>query len=469
MNEYLDKASYHLTGKENLSEVTTEDLEKLANEYPYFSVSQVLLAKKYKAEAHSNFLPQVQKAALYYNNPYWLHYQLLDVKPEISLNDENVEHEEIINVESEGSAQKETPYLFAPDEQLNTKAVLNKNEIDAATILAKETLASKNADIQKDTDQEEIEITPDEMHPETEEVLEDISEQQSEVDEELSGEDESQIPVESEDIQEATNEISTEALNQTVEEKEVEETISEKDLIATVVENTLVQPVSIDETIEKSENKDVQNESLTEAIRPTVEETEPENSIAGKDLIATVVENTLVQPVSIDDNIEQIEPLPSVLDEVSMSNYEYAQTNSSLDKPQEAAATPPNNEPLIPIEPYYTVDYFASQGIKLVLDKNPQDRLGKQLRSFTDWLKHMKKLGPEDALKATQDAEVDTTIKDIADTSNTQKEIITEAMADVLIKQKKYDQAIEVYNKLSFLNPDKSTYFADQIKKLKGT
>ncbi|MBC7903805.1 MAG: hypothetical protein H7Y27_10290, partial [Gemmatimonadaceae bacterium] len=44
-------------------------------------------------------------------------------------------------------------------------------------------------------------------------------------------------------------------------------------------------------------------------------------------------------------------------------------------------------------EPFHTVDYFASQGIKTdKQEDNPQDRLGKQLKSFTGWLKSMKKL-----------------------------------------------------------------------------
>ena len=38
------------------------------------------------------------------------------------------------------------------------------------------------------------------------------------------------------------------------------------------------------------------------------------------------------------------------------------------------------------------IDYFASQGIKLVLEDQPADNFGKQLQSFTDWLKVMEKL-----------------------------------------------------------------------------
>src|SRR5690606_17502730 len=41
--------------------------------------------------------------------------------------------------------------------------------------------------------------------------------------------------------------------------------------------------------------------------------------------------------------------------------------------------------------PYHTVDYFASQGIKLKPNEKPTDKFGEQLKSFTEWLKVLKK------------------------------------------------------------------------------
>ena len=43
-------------------------------------------------------------------------------------------------------------------------------------------------------------------------------------------------------------------------------------------------------------------------------------------------------------------------------------------------------------EPMHLVDYFASQGIKLSEEVQTGDKLGKQLKSFTEWLKTMKKV-----------------------------------------------------------------------------
>lgn len=118
-------------------------------------------------------------------------------------------------------------------------------------------------------------------------------------------------------------------------------------------------------------------------------------------------------------------------------------------------------------EPMHTVDYFASQGIKIDLSKIPQDKLTTQLRRFTDWLKYMKSDNPNPIDLGTNQ-ELEDAVGIIAQTSNEQKEIVTESMAEVLQKQGQLDKAIQLYIKLSFLNPEKSAYFAAKIQHLKG-
>jgi hypothetical protein len=49
-------------------------------------------------------------------------------------------------------------------------------------------------------------------------------------------------------------------------------------------------------------------------------------------------------------------------------------------------------EPLISFQSYHTIDYFASQGIRLQQAELTKDKLGQQLKSFTEWLRSMKKL-----------------------------------------------------------------------------
>jgi hypothetical protein len=117
-------------------------------------------------------------------------------------------------------------------------------------------------------------------------------------------------------------------------------------------------------------------------------------------------------------------------------------------------------------EPMHLVDYFASQGIKLSDEVQTADKLGKQLKSFTEWLKTMKKIHTV-ATEANAGVS-DMVIQTLAAKSNAEGEIVTEAMAEVLGQQGKAGKAIEVYQKLSLLNPAKSAFFAAKIEQLKG-
>jgi hypothetical protein len=120
-------------------------------------------------------------------------------------------------------------------------------------------------------------------------------------------------------------------------------------------------------------------------------------------------------------------------------------------------------------EPMHLVDYFASQGIKLTEEAQTADKLGKQLKSFTEWLKTMKKVHSTESPAVIQPGEqTDAAIQILAEKSNKEDEVLTESMADVFAKQGKTAKAMEVYEKLSLLNPSKNAYFAAKIEQLKG-
>ncbi len=122
-------------------------------------------------------------------------------------------------------------------------------------------------------------------------------------------------------------------------------------------------------------------------------------------------------------------------------------------------------EDSITFEPLHTTDYFASLGIKSSGEIQPSDKLGKQLKSFTEWLKTMKKIHSDQLPPLS--GQTDISIQKLAEKSNQEDVVVTEAMADVLLQQGKSEKAIEVYKKLSLLNPSKSAYFAAKIDQLK--
>jgi hypothetical protein len=115
-------------------------------------------------------------------------------------------------------------------------------------------------------------------------------------------------------------------------------------------------------------------------------------------------------------------------------------------------------------EPFHTVDYFASQGIRLKEEKLGDDTLGKQVKTFTQWLRSMKRIY-EEQKGVLEKNEEDSVIR-IADTSNKDEIVLTETMANVYLQQGKKSKAAEVYHKLSLLHPEKSSYFASLIEKL---
>jgi len=157
------------------------------------------------------------------------------------------------------------------------------------------------------------------------------------------------------------------------------------------------------------------------------------------------------------------------------SRYEFVNASQPEEKqiPAPAPSLPvvekvePKDDALV-FEPYYTVDYFASQGIKTVLEEKPKDRLGQQLKSFTEWLKTIRQMPPQQ-IASMNDAGFEEKVVQLAIHSLAEENVDTEAMAEVWIKQGQPEKAVKIYEKLSLLNPSKSSYFAVLIEKLKRT
>jgi hypothetical protein len=200
-------------------------------------------------------------------------------------------------------------------------------------------------------------------------------------------------------------------------------------------------------------NEPVQEEVVTEPVAesPSAAEGLPQEQL---------------EPVTREQEPEQVNNEPGTQDPELV-------TPEPIQWKAEPVFTPANTEPKIAInteepifESYHTIDYFASQGIKLG-QEDFKDRLGKQLKSFTEWLRSMKRIVPTEAT-ASLDEVTSQSIQRIAEHSVEEKEVITEAMAEVWAKQGHPEKAISVYEKLSLLNPAKSPYFAGRIEQLKA-
>lgn len=233
------------------------------------------------------------------------------------------------------------------------------------------------------------------------------------------------------------------------------------------ISDNIVTETEVASTIDADSN-DVHDNNVL--VQTSASENESADVIAEENITNTEDDENLITE---DESPKPSEQATYEEEDAALSSVEIEEQNSNLAKilseQAKAFQQPVTASTPLPIEtePYHTIDYFASQGIKLDRSLPAQDQLERKVRKFTDWLKQMKKTGPQPVDLGTT-VESENIVKDIAENSNEQKEVLTEAMADVLIKQGKTEKAIQLYIKLSFLNPDKSAYFAAKIQALKG-
>lgn len=182
-------------------------------------------------------------------------------------------------------------------------------------------------------------------------------------------------------------------------------------------------------------------------------------------------ESTVIAPVSLQDSIWTDESIPVIV-ATPQTEATIAEARSSVAEENPAIVpsiqieNAASTEPALTFEPFFTVDYFASQGVKFKEEEKPVDKFGQQLKSFTDWLKAMKRLPVTEMAKSVE-TQAEQKVEQLAGQSIADREVVTEAMAEVWEKQGNVAKAIELYSKLSLLEPSKSPYFAAKIEDLK--
>jgi hypothetical protein len=244
--------------------------------------------------------------------------------------------------------------------------------------------------------------------------------------------------------------IST-AGNAVVIQKEITETVITHPLAEEVIEKAEEQVVPEPEIVSPAEAEVI----TVPEIKIEVQEIQTKSLLDPHQTInEQLVTNLSASP-------QQLPVLTEAIEEKPLTNDLQPATGS-----RDSELRTPNSE--LAFEPFHTVDYFASQGIKVKLEDNPPDKFTKQLRSFTEWLKTMKKLPvTEEVVPATNETS-EKKVEQLAEVSLTDSNVVTEAMAEVWAKQGNPQKAIEIYRKLSLLEPAKSPYFASRISDLKN-
>ena len=408
MTNQIDHIVQHLFNKQRLEDVSVYELERFIATHPYFAAGHFLLAKKGLADSFDNFKEKVATAALYYHNPLWLQW-LLDQDYNDSSNNNDLA--EPISERFDGTQMAQT-----------RNGIFSEDEPDVH-IDAQPTDSSTNENINPSYSREQEETarmaSGDSNHQEPVDVYQDGTTT-----------DPPTVHRENDiDRQSDYREPDITAETELVKESESIHRPESQQLQGLEVPAKHDRPGEISANPMQAEESELEDEPNTgdDAQQPRQSDQEEEESRAS----AASIEKTL-------------------------SGAALIPTKAEIDKDD------------LTFEPYHTIDYFASQGIKLQQADLSKDKFGKQLKSFTEWLRSMKRL-PTAAVDGSLDEATQRSIQQIAEHSFEEKDVVTETMAEVWIKQGNKEKAIDTLHKLSLLNPSKSHYFAAKIEQLKAS
>lgn len=489
MQYHIQTLVKHLFDKDSFEQVTEQELKQFTDDYPYAAVGQFLYAKKLKDIGSYNHYEQGEQASLYFHNALWLRWQL-DQKEE---------------------APVMPVHAAEPAQQPGFRIVVQRPETD-------QTPASPPAAVEPDLPGEEAPALPaaaaeepaaqPAAEPVTEPATPAAKEEPVTEEQEISlqvNEDGSLVEKDAASQQaETASAVAIAETSQLAEESTPAETVPNA---VSITEEALVPP-----TTTETEQADKDADDIVPAVEVTGAELEtvameddiiPAVDVTKVEMEVTAMADDIVPAVEIaPEEMAAIAPQPTLETtqppaEIAIEEQAVEELNEIIPatEPGGWTAMPPDAFPLpenqskaevpgTPIitgdpgegkmsvdlgepvfESYHTIDYFASQGIKL-LQEELKDKLGKQLKSFTDWLRSMKRVGPVET--TSLDEITNQSIQRIAEHSVEEKEVLTEAMAEVWAKQGNADKAIRVYEKLSLLNPAKRPYFAGRIEQLKA-
>jgi hypothetical protein len=429
MQHELNHIVHTLLGSQNLDEVSKDTLASLTREYPYSPILHLLYSKKLQQSQDPHFGESVARTALYFSNPHWLN-SLLRPKSSRDVMREMEDAYAQSNPVSAVASEPESMVVEPLAEQAAGPEPVEE-QVFVAEAAGTEPIEEQvfKTDIQEPGPVEEQVFTTDIQEP---------------------------GPVEVEG---------------SVAEVKAPETIEEQAIMADMQESGLVMHEPVTDVIPDADIQTHAPETTEDVlVRAVQAESEPEKHWEEPEIrvLDTVADGLPAEWTVPEENV--VEEIPRVRTEEAAAAEESQAPAPAIPGLPWGGFKPfkePVEDGLIPIEPLYTIDYFASQGIQLT-DEEKQDPLGKKLKSFTEWLKIMKKVHPEKT-KVSMDDKTEVSIKEVAEHSNDRAEVVTEAMAEVYLKQGLKHKALEVYQKLSLLNPALSATFAAKIADLKAS
>jgi hypothetical protein len=486
MNSGFSTVIDAIFGKKDLDSVSLEEMYEVVQEFPSFNAAHLLLSKKLIQNNNASFEKESMRTSLYFNNPLWLQFILEESVqavngevakggPDLPYIHEESKFVELVRIDAEKVEEPDVPITeviperplvqsvdFFNSEQKpeseNTNPEFHDSEKEAGTVTNFDELMSKY----KIEVPEPVLENPENPPVEKTEIVHEVRERATEsfVVETAEGvlneygifEDADLKPGDQDLIAFDRPHENSPAQEETMVSgiKREEPHINE---LENIVENQYSgrSPEKSDEADYASFDKPV--EFATVEAQPTDAAMLPDKTYNSPEEEANDTNGTDLNSAETENEMKgQVQELVSQFGEKhrSLPVFDAKKAES------------------IVFAPYHMIDYFASQGIKLVLEDQPADNFGKQLKSFTDWLKVMKKLPLQPVSEKQNDKEADR-IRHFAEHSIEERDILTESMAEVLAKQGMYENAIALYQKLSLIYPPKSAYFASRIEQLKAS
>lgn len=238
------------------------------------------------------------------------------------------------------------------------------------------------------------------------------------------------------------------------------------------------------------------NDTIETLVEVAVHDSEEAPAAENETVEAVEEEVTFAEPIVeiLPEPEVEAQPAPVVVEEGPTVHHTHME--AVLDEAVEAANHEvTENEQLI--MPVYTEDYFRQQGVQVpdelpeqIEDLKRDEPAGSLMvmMSFTEWLLHFRntsqKQKEEDeeqkALKAMwqkqklaaaieeeENDEIPENVFEMAVSSIAKEDgLASESLANIYLKQGKYDKAIDMYRKLSLRNPQKNAYFAAKIEEI---
>jgi len=424
----ISQMVYQLFQKETLDEVSESELRYFIRQYPYVGMGHLLLAKKLQLAGEKRaFEREISVTSVYFNNPAWLQFVLRQDK--LALSEVFAEDPENIPQENSALLSEEVIQQTPETEIKETPDLLLRKEPGT---VGHDMPELQGPDIYDDIAGDVKEVAGEEI-PEYKQ-------------EDNYTKEDNTIFVE--------EEVPVLTVERNAAPEPEEKTVSPEDAKLEILDKE--RPELSDE--ENQADIEIDNQTDVEEENPThfsdIEHAiEPSGELETKKIHAGSEDQANSDDIQPDEK-PVIIPSPEI----------------STDELKTDEKEPGTNEPQtgnkLEFDPYYTIDYFASQGIKLKMEDYSSDKLGQQLKSFTEWIRSMKRL-PQQVSENNMDTTDQHSIRRIAEHSVEEKEVLTESMAEVWVKQGNYEKARQVYRKLSLQNPSKSTYFAAKIEQIK--